>query len=92
MGINQSWDIRDLVSNIKRLKKEYVFYLAFFLYDYTYEELKTQNNFIRKIKDEIYSLKIEKWQVDKCWEYLNNDINYVELVYLVSRMDKRKKK
>jgi hypothetical protein len=31
------------------------------------------------LKKDIYNLKFEMWKRDKLWEYLNNDISYVDL-------------
>lgn len=90
--IDPSWTFRDLVINAKRLKQEYSFCLTFFSYNYTYEELKYRNNIIRETKRKLYALDIDEWKINKIWEYMNGDEYMSTLHYLLSQIDKKKKK
>lgn len=90
--IDPRWTFRDLVRNARRLKKDYVFCLTFFSYDYTYEELKYRNNIIRETKRNLYNLNMEEWKIDKVWEYMNEDLTHALLRMILCQIDKRKKK
>lgn len=92
MSINNNWTFKDLVNNIKRLKEEYVFFLAFFSSFYDLEHLKIKNIYIKEIRDRFYKINIDDRQIDKAWEYMNDYIMYCDLVYYFDQFDKRKKK
>ena len=75
MDIDVSWKYNDFVKNAKAFKRTYnVLLTSFYLV-----HPKLSNEFIRKTKNNIYSLSFELWKRDKCWEYLNNDIDFAFL-------------
>ena len=89
MIVCESWSFKDLVSNIERLKKEYLFYLAFF--SYYYESPKKYYSYIKDIRDKFYKLSIKEWQKDMCWEYMNDYRIFQELVCVCDKLDKKTK-
>ena len=92
MSVNYNWSFKDLVMNIKRLKEEYIFYLAFFYCDDTIESKRLCNTYIKNIRDLFYKINIKEWQIDLCWEYMNDYIIYPDLLYHVSKLDKKNKR
>lgn len=92
MIVYENWSFKDLVLNIERLKKEYIFYLAFFSCENDIEHKKIYNKYIKDIRDKFYKLSIKEWQIDLCWEYMND---YTELPILYSvmyRLDNKRKR
>lgn len=92
MKIDSNWSFRDLVSNIRRLKKEYIFYLAFFSCDDSIETKRLYNLYIKTIRDLFYNLSIDERKIDIAWEYMNDYVSYQELFYYLTRLDRNKKK
>ena len=92
MRVDSNWSFRDLVSNIRRLKKEYIFYLAFFSCDDSIETKRLHNLYIKTIRDLFYNLSIDERKIDIAWEYMNDYVSYQELFYYLSRVDRYKKK
>lgn len=92
MRVDSNWSFRDLVSNIRRLKKEYIFYLAFFSCDDSIETKRLYNLYIKTIRDLFYNLSIEERKIDIAWEYMNDYVTYQELFYYLTRFDRNKKK
>lgn len=90
MEVNSEWTLKEITENLERLKKEYVFYLAFF--SYFRDDLKDQNEYKRNIKNQFYKLKIREWQIDMCWEYMNDYLPLYVIKGVVERMDSKKKK
>lgn len=91
MGIDSNWTFKDLVSNIERLKQEYIFFLAFFSTSNKVESNKVSNLYIKDIRDRFYNINIKEWQIDMCWEYMNDYLTYYDLLHVLSRIDKSKK-
>lgn len=93
MRVNSNWSFSELVMNIERLKKEYIFYLAFFSCDNdSIESRKLTNLYIKTIRDTFYNFNIKEWQKDLCWEYMNDYVCYYDLIQVSNRLDKNKKK
>lgn len=92
MRVDSNWSFRDLVSNIRRLKKEYIFYLAFFSCDDSIETKRLYNLYIKTIRDLFYNLSIDERKIDIAWEYMNDYVSYQELFYYLTRLDRNKKK
>lgn len=90
--VNPNWTFRELVKNAKSLKREYVFCLGFFSYDYTFEELKVKNRIIKETKVKIYSLNMEEWKKDRVWEYMNGYEYLSTLKVILKQLDNRGKK
>ena len=86
MNIDSSWDFKQLVYNLKMLKREYDFVLAFFLS--CNDNVKIVNEYIRYVRDKLYSLNIKEWQIDICWEYMNGDKPYQEVVRIIKKIEK----
>lgn len=85
--INENWTFEDAVKNVKALKSHYDEVLASF----SYFEIKTKVEFMRKFKKEFYSLKMKEWRVDKLWDYINGYETYNTLKFLVERDKKNER-
>lgn len=92
MRVDSNWTFKDLVSNIRRLKEEYIFYLAFFSCNDDIETKRIQNIYIKTIRDSFYKINIDERQIDIAWEYMNDYVTYQDLFYYLSRLDRHKKK
>lgn len=92
MRVDSNWSFRDLVNNIRRLKKEYIFYLAFFSCDDSLETKRLYNLYIKTIRDLFYDIQIDERKIDIAWEYMNDYVTYQELFYYLSRLDRNKKR
>ena len=92
MSVDFNWTFKDLVDNIKRLKEEYIFFLAFFNCGNTIEAKRLNNFYIKSIRDLFYSINIDDRQIDVAWEYMNDYISYPDLIYYRNQLDRRKKK
>ena len=92
MRVDYNWSFKDLIMNIKRLKEEYVFYLALFSSTDNIEDKKLCNLYIKTIRDTFYDFNLKEWQIDLCWEYMNDYIVYPDLIYHLNRLDKKNKK
>ena len=91
MRVDSDWNFSELLENIRRLKKEYIFYLAFFS---SYDDLETKrlhNLYIKTIRDMFYNLPIDERKIDVAWEYMNDYVTYQDLFYY-NRLDKRTNK
>lgn len=78
MIVNKNISYIELIDNAKAIKSYYKGLLSSFsIYD-----IRSRNKAISDIKKELYQLNIKYYQVDKIWEYLNDDITYVELELL----------
>lgn len=76
MDVNKEWNYKESLYFINAVKRKYEDIMLSFS---VFNNNKNTDNSLRKIKKDIYSLKFEEWKRDKLWEYLNNDIEYVEL-------------
>lgn len=79
MEFNSNWNYKECLEKISDIKKIYEgIMLSFSIF-------KNNKDFYKEaydIKNKIYSLNFAEydyWKKDKLWEYLNNDIEYVEL-------------
>lgn len=71
--MDQSMTFRQIVTNIREIRREYEDTLRLF-YD-----IKKEIEYKRKTRNKFYSLNIEEWQKDMLWSYMND---YVELITL----------
>lgn len=92
MSINQDWNFKDLVLNIERLKQEYIFFLAFFSSSNKVKDRKVSNLYIKEIRDKFYKINIKEWQIDLCWEFMNDYITYFDLIHVLHKLDKKRGK
>lgn len=65
MNINPSWKYRDIIVKVWALKTEYQEVLASFYYT------RDRNEFMRKVKTQIYSLKMHENRKDEIWSIMN---------------------
>ena len=86
MEIKSSWDFKELVYNLKALKQEYKVHLALFLS--CYDDIKEANKYVKSVRDKFYSLKLKEWQIDICWEYMNDYKMFYEIARIFERIDK----
>ena len=90
MVIEKSWTIIDLGKELKRLKEEYLFNLAFFSSTIDINiRRKVLNAYIKTVRDQFYALSIKEWQIDKCWEYMNDDVCYNDIYYVMNKIEKK---
>lgn len=76
MQVNSSWNYKESLFYINYIKSSYVnIMLSFSIFGDNLELLEK----IRKLKKSIYSLRFEEWKKDKLWEYINDDIEYIDL-------------
>lgn len=71
--MDQSMTFRQIVTNIREIRREYEDTLRFFC------DIKKEIEYKRKTRNKFYSLNIEEWQKDMLWSYMND---YVELITL----------
>ena len=70
MNINPCWKYRDIIVKVWALKTEYQEVLASFCY------ARDRNEFMRKVKTQIYSLKIHENRKDEIWNIMNYKDEY----------------
>ena len=93
MIINPNWTFKELSRNLKRLKKEYIFYLAFFSYhEDLVEVLKQANAYKKNVRTKFYQINIKEWQIDMAWEFMNDYLPYSSIRDTVRRIDRGQKK
>lgn len=73
MEINSNWTFKQLVLHLKQIRYEYNRCLCLFF------ERKHRINYIKSIRDTIYNLKLDYWQKERIWEFMNYDMSYTEL-------------
>lgn len=74
--VNSEWTYKQSLYYISSIKEEYKgFMTSFCMFGNNKEYFEIMYN----LKKDIYNLKFEMWKRDKLWEYLNNDISYIEL-------------
>lgn len=73
--INPNWNYKQILLNLKTLRRDYMDVLASF----SYFNLHDKVVFTYQFKQSIYSLSFETWKKDRIWEYLNHDIDFAIL-------------
>ena len=86
MRINENWNFRELIDNLETLKKEYDEWLVFFLS--CQNNSKVINAYRRYVRDRFYSMNLKEWQIDVCWEYMNDYKEYQDIVRIIKRIEK----
>lgn len=66
--IKEETTFKEIMLNIEAIKTQYKGVLASF----SYKETKERNYYMRLMKLQIYSLRFERWKIDRLWEYMND--------------------
>ena len=80
-NLNQTWDFKRCVNNIKALKQQY----ASVLMSFSYFEPRKRGDVILSLRNEIYSLNILSWQRGILWDYLNDNLTFDQLERLTTK-------
>ena len=81
LGIPEPYTFKLIVSNLKAIKCNYTsILLSFFPF-----ELHAKVICLKQIHDLFYSLSLEEWQIDRIWEFLNNDIGFEVFENILNR-------
>lgn len=80
MNVNENWNYKESLYFICLVKNKYMGIKRSFSCFGGNKECFKQ---IMEMKKDIYSLNFEEWKKDKLWEYLNDDISYVDLWFFV---------
>ncbi len=86
MDIDNSWDCKELVNNLRTLKQDYDEWVVSFLS--CKENIKIANQYKKYMRNRFYSLNIKEWQIDMCWEYMNGDKLLQDIIKIIKRIDK----
>ena len=84
LKINYNWSFEEAVNHLEALKSQYEEVLASF----SYYQIHDKVEFIRKLKNDFYSLKLKEWEINKLWEYMNG----YEFLYVLRQIIARRKK
>ena len=84
LEISPSWTFEEAIEHLETLKSQYEEILASFSYYQIHEKVE----FLRKVKNDFYSLKLKEWEINKLWEYMNG----YEFLYVLRQMIARRKK
>lgn len=84
LKINYNWSFEEAVNHLETLKSQYQEILASFSYYQIHEKVE----FLRKVKNDFYSLKLKEWEINKLWEYMNG----YEFLYVLRQIAKRRNK
>ena len=74
--VKENWTFEDAVANIETLKD----YYNSLLVSFSYFERKKRIKLCRDFKTQVYSLHIEEYKLNRIWRYINNEIEYEDLV------------
>lgn len=74
--VNKKWNYKESLYFIDAIKKHYEdIMLSFSILGGNYKTFEKAY----EIKKGIYSLEFEEWKKDKLWEYINGDVEYIQL-------------
>lgn len=76
--IESDWTFSDVVSNIEALKNQY----NGFLTSFSVFDRRKALQLMRQFKTKIYSLNFEEYKRNLIWRYINDEIEYEELLEL----------
>lgn len=79
-------NFKELVINIQAMKSKYKRVLSLFSCEF---DIKNKVKYIQNTKIQMYSLDIEKWEIDRLWDYMNDYISYEELQEIANRQNVR---
>ena len=74
--IENNWTFEQVVANIETLKT----YYGRLLTSFSYFERQKRIKLCRRFKTQIYSLHIEEYKLNRIWRYINDEIEYEELI------------
>lgn len=74
--INRDWSFEDTILHIEALKEQYYCFLTSF----SYFERKKRIALCRNFKTQIYSLNFEEHKRNLIWRYINDEIEYEDLI------------
>lgn len=81
INIDKNWSFKDIVLNLWTLRGEYYTILASFSYFETHEKVE----FIKQLRNDIYSLNFDESKKDKIWDFMNGN----EYMSTLKRIAKR---
>lgn len=76
--IDSGWKFNDVVQNIETLRSQY----KGFLVSFSLWERPKRIQLCRDFKKQIYSLRFEEYRKNLIWKYINDEIEYEELLQL----------
>lgn len=82
--INPDWTFKEVVDNLKALRLKYERVLASFYYF----DLRMVVEFKRNTRNKFYELKLQEWEKDKIWNYMNGFEYLSVLKGIVGRRNK----
>ncbi len=74
--IERGWTYEEVVANIETLRN----YYRVLLTSFSYFERKKRIKVCRDFKKQIYSLQFEEYKRNLIWKYINDEIEYEELL------------
>lgn len=86
LGVPETYTFENIVLNLKAIKSNYIGVLSSFFAFNLHEKVI----YLKEIRDQFYSLNLDTWKIDRIWEYLNNDIDYVVIEGIVNRQKNKK--
>lgn len=85
LGIPEPYTFKSIILNLKAIKCNYSsILLSFFPF-----ELHAKVICLKQIHDLFYSLTLEEWQIDRIWEFLNNDIPFETFDSILNRQKRK---
>lgn len=76
--IDSGWKFSDVVENIETLRSQY----KGFLVSFSLWERQKRIQLCRNFKKQIYSLHFEEYRKNLIWRYINDEIEYEDLIEL----------
>lgn len=76
---DDNWTFKQIIDNIETIKFQVWSFIVFF----SNVDLKAVNEFKRRLRNNIYSLKFEVWRCDRILEYIYSDVDLETLKRLV---------
>lgn len=76
LKIDPNWTYRQVIYHIRALKSQYEGALTLF----SSFEPRLRTNFIYSVRNKFYDLNLIEWQIDNLWRYMNNDMEFNDLI------------
>lgn len=74
--VDKGWSFKESLFFINSIKENYKGFMTSFC---VFGGNKEYFEKVYNLKKDIYALSFEEWRKDKLWEYLNDDISYIDL-------------